>query len=133
MIGANIKIERLMLAMARHEGWHDPSNPKHPQGSLAYRNHNPGNLRASPFSAGTRGGYAYFRNDFIGFMALHWDLMQKSKGNTSTKLGPNSTLRELIFTWAPPSDSNNSEAYLQAVLKETGFKESISLKEIFSN
>lgn len=132
MIAANEKIERLMLAMAEHEGWHDPSHPKYPNGSLSYRNHNPGNLRASPFAVAVKGGYAVFRNDFVGFMAFHWDLMQKARGNTVTKLGPNSTLRDLIFTWAPPSDNNNSEAYLQKVIKRTGFAETITLKEIFN-
>lgn len=133
MLSANPKIERLMLAMSSFEGWHTPDHSDFPTGSLAYRNHNPGNLRASPFASGTKGGYAFFRSDFIGWMAFHWDLMQKARGNTVTKLGPNSTLRDLIYTWAPPKDNNNTEKYLQEVMKDTGFPETITLKEIFSN
>lgn len=131
MLALNPKVEALMLAMAEHEGWHDPSHPKYPNGSLAYRNHNPGNLRASPFASGTKDNYAYFRSDFIGWMAFHWDLMQKARGNTRTGLGPSKTVRDLIFTWAPPSDSNDSEAYLKRVCEKAGIKESTTLGEIF--
>lgn len=132
MIGANPKIEKLMLAIAEHEGWEEPG-PEGPQsGSIAYRHHNPGNLRASPFAKGVKDGYAYFRSDMIGFMALHWDLMQKARGNTVTKLGPDSTLRDLIFVYAPPSDNNDSEAYLKQVVRRTGLPETITLKEIFA-
>lgn len=131
MIAANPKIERLMLAIAGHEDWSVPGQNTAPGGSRAFRNHNPGNLRASPFAAATVEGFAVFRSDFVGWMALHWDLMQKAHGNTRTKLGPESTVRELIFTYAPPSDGNDSEKYLQDVLEKTGFQESTTLGEIF--
>jgi hypothetical protein len=131
MIAANAKIERLMLAIAEHEGW-DPPGPKTPPGgSRSYRNHNPGNLRTSPFSYATVDGFAAFRSDFVGFMALHWDLMQKARGNTVTGLNGQSTVRDLIYTWAPPSDNNDTESYLHAVIKKTGFQEITTLTEIF--
>jgi hypothetical protein len=133
MIAANPKIEALMLAIAKHEGWHETGSKSHENGSVAYRNHNPGNLRASPFARGKKDGFAVFRNDFVGFMALHWDLMQKARGNTVTKLGPKSTLRDLIFVYAPPSDNNNSQKYLEEVMRATGFKATITLQEIFEN
>ena len=133
MISGNPKIDRLMLAISQHEGWAPPSENKPAGGSRAYRNHNPGNLRASPFAHSIVEGYAIFRNDFIGWLALYWDLLQKSKGNTRTELGPNSTLRDLIFTYAPPSDNNNSEKYLQEVVKNSGLLETTTLKEIFSS
>ena len=132
MIAANPKIERLMLAMAEHEGWEPPTATGAEYGSRAYRHHNPGNLRASPFASTVVDDFAVFRNDMVGWMAFHWDLMQKARGQTVTKLGPKSTLRELIFTWAPPSDNNNSEAYLQSVVKKSGLSENITLGEIFS-
>jgi hypothetical protein len=132
MIASNPKIEALMLAMAEHEGW-SPETPQTAKGgTVAYRNHNPGNLRSSPFAHSTKDGFAVFRSDFVGFMAFHWDLMQKARGNTVTGLNKNSTLRDLIFVWAPPSDNNNSEQYLEAVMKKTGFPASITLGQIFS-
>lgn len=126
------KAEALMLAMSEHEGWSPPANGQPKGGSRSYRNHNPGNLRKSPFASGEQEGFAYFRNDFVGFMAFHWDLLQKAHGNTSTGLGPDSTLRDLIFTWAPPTDGNDSEAYLKKVCARTGLEESTTLKEIFA-
>jgi hypothetical protein len=132
MIAASPKIEALMLAMAEHEGWHPIGKNGFASGSRSYRNHNPGNLRASPFACGNDGGYAVFRSDMVGFMALHWDLMQKAKGNTSTGLGPKSTLRDLIHVWAPPSDGNNSDAYVQSVSKKSGISADATLEEIFT-
>lgn len=133
MISTNPKVERLILAIAEHEGWASVGSSTSPGGSRAYRNHNPGNLRASPFADRIVENYAVFGNDAMGWFALRWDLWKKSRGETSTKLGPESTLRELIFTYAPPSDKNNSEEYLKSVVKNTGLPETITLKEIFSN
>lgn len=122
-----------MLAMAEQEGWHSIGSSKSPKGSITYRHHNPGALRASPYADKIEGNFAVFGNDGMGWFAFYWDLFQKSKGNTSTKLGPDSTLRDLIFTWAPPSDKNDSEKYLEEVVKNSGLTETITLKEIFSN
>lgn len=132
MFGSTQKAAKLMQAMAEHEGWLPAGSKECPNGSRSWRNHNPGNLRASPFAAASTDNFAVFRDDFTGYMAFHWDLIQKARGNTSTGLGPTSTLRALIFTWAPPSDNNNSEAYLQAVVARTGIKETETLAEIFA-
>lgn len=131
MLGLNRKVDGLMRAIAQHEGWLTPGEQGHENGSVAYRNHNPGNLRKSPFAAGERNGFAFFRNDFVGWNALQWDLMQKARGNTSTGLTGSSTLRQLITVFAPPSDNNDTEAYIAAVVKETGLPETTTLAEIF--
>ena len=64
------KLINLTSAMAEFEGWT-------PQGSFdvgekapsrAYRNHNPGNLRSSPFALGTRDDFAFFISDEIGML-----------------------------------------------------------------
>jgi len=132
MIAANPKIERLMLAIAEHEGWNPPGINTPAGGSRAYRNHNPGNLRSSPFQISQVDGFAVFRNDFVGYMALHWDLMQKAKGNTVTGLGPESTIKDLIYVWAPPSDNNATDEYVKSVCLKSGFQPTTKLKEIFS-
>lgn len=132
MIALNEQVEKLMLAMAKHEGWLTPGETKTPGGSRSYRNHNPGNLRSSPFQSGTSGGFAYFRSDFMGFMAFHWDLMQKATGNTRTRLNSKSTLRDLIHVWAPASDGNVPEAYVQEVVRESGIPADRTLGEIFN-
>lgn len=132
MFSSNPKIDRLMIAMSEFEGWAIPSEKTPSGGSRSYRNHNPGNLRASPFQAGTQNGFAIFKNDLLGFMAFYWDLLQKAKGNTSTDLGPESSLRDLIYTWAPPKDGNNSEKYLDHVVEKSGIRADEKLKDIFS-
>jgi len=125
-----MKLERLILAMAEHEGWGALGDPKYPNGTRSYRHHNPGNLRVSPFAYKVIDNYAVFKNDAIGFLAFQWDILQKAKGNTSTGLGPNSTLRDLIFTWAPKSDGNDPEKYLADVVHNSGLPETLTLKEL---
>lgn len=126
----NFKMDRLLLAMAEHEGWYSVGSSQSPSGSRAYRNHNPGNLRNSPFADRLADGYAIFGSDAMGWFAFWWDIAQKAKGNTSTGLGPASTLRDLIFKWAPPSDNNKTELYLQDVIKKSGLPETLTLKEL---
>lgn len=130
MISANFKLERLMLAMAEHEGWLVPGQAQHPGGSRSYRNHNPGNLRVSPFASAIVDGFAVFKNDHMGWMAFQWDLIQKAKGMSATGLNGESTLRELIYKWAPPEDGNSTEEYLVQVLRKTSFPETMKLKEL---
>ena len=125
----SLKLEKLMLAMTEHEGWQTPKEASATLGSRSYRNHNPGNLRASPFQSGQLDGFAFFKSDAVGYFAFYWDIQQKAKGNTSTGLNGESTLRQFIAKWAPSSDGNNTEAYLQAIVKNSGLPETTKLKE----
>lgn len=122
-------LERLTYAMAEHEGWKVLGSPGAPSGSRAFRNHNPGNLRASPLAVGQAGGFAVFRTDDDGFAAMRLDIRQKARGNTSTGLNGNSTLAQLIAVWAPASDGNSPSAYLAHVCQLTGFKPDMRLAE----
>ena len=128
------KLYRLALAIALYEGWEpDNSVASVPEaGSASYRNHNPGNLRSSPFQLGERGGFAYFYNDDIGFSALLYDLWIKAKGKSTTGLKATSTIREFIFKYAPPVE-NDSEAYLAFILQQTGFAENLQLGQLLEN
>ncbi len=116
--------------MATHEGWTPAGFPGNPNGSQSFRNHNPGNLRSSPFQCSTSNGFAVFKNDSIGWFAFENDIKAKAKGNTLTGLNGESTLRQLIFVWAPPSDNNDSETYLKTICFMTGFAETMKLKEL---
>lgn len=124
------KLERLAYAIAEIEGWATPFNTKTPGGSRSYRNHNPGNLRGSPFAVGTSDGYAVFKTDIDGFEALKWDIRQKARGNTGTSLTGKSTLSEFIRIWAPLTDGNNPENYLKLLCTLTGFTPSMRLEEL---
>ena len=89
---------KLARAMAEFEGWHyqDKNGGAGSHASISWRNHNPGNLRSSPWALGTADGFAFFVNDEVGFNALVWDLHQKATGNTSTGLNGSSTIYQLI-------------------------------------
>jgi len=110
----NAKIQRLAWAIMIAEGW-DPTN-----NSLTYRNHNPGALRSSPFALGTRGGFAYFLNDSVGFLALCWDLAKKCRGETGTGLGTQSTVELMIRIYTAEKDPEKLENYLRIVEAITG-------------
>lgn len=130
MFTHNLKLAALCIAIARKEGWKEQGENVPEGGSRSFRNHNPGNLRSSPFMARTGGGFAYFNNETIGWIALAYDITQKAKGNTVTKLNGRSTLRQLIYAWAPPADNNDTEAYLHDICEWTGFKENETLEKI---
>jgi len=123
-------VEKLALAIAEREGWNPLSCAPNLNGSLTYRQHNPGALRSSPFQVGTLNGFSIFRTDFDGWNALVWDLTQKAKGNTVTGLTGESSLRDLIFKWAPASDGNAPELYTAFVCQKTGFAPTMKLKEL---
>jgi len=124
------KLEHLALAIAEQEGWCPVCDSQRPDGSLTWRHHNPGALRSSPFQVGIKNGFAVFRSDIDGWNALCWDLRQKATGNTRTKLGPNSTLKDLISVWAPRADGNDPDAYLAFVCSKTNFEPKMKLKEL---
>lgn len=123
-------ILKLARAIVEHEGWSPQNSLQNVQTmpSVSYRNHNGGNLRASPFALGTRDGFAFFVDDNTGFFALVWDLWKKCNGQTSTGLTGESLLCDLIAKYAPPAE-NDTQAYIQAVGKATGFLPTKPLKE----
>lgn len=127
-----LKLERLVLAMAEEEGWQPINDATGFAGSASYRRHNPLNLRKSPFQIGTQKNYSVFESDADGWAAARWDIRQKAIGNTSSGLTGESTIRDLIRVWAPESDDNNPEGYLQHVLQRTGFNASMQLKELLT-
>jgi len=99
--------------MMKFEGWkHDPP-------TMSFRHNNPGNLRKSKYQAGVKNGYAFFADYWTGLYALLFDLACKCMGKTTTGLGPDSTLADLIEVWAPASDGNNPAAYALFVAGET--------------
>lgn len=127
---SNFRLDRIAWAITEIEGWLTPLETKTPGGSRSYRNHNPGNLRGSPFAVGSIDGYAIFKTDYDGFEALKWDIRQKARGNTSTSLTGKSTLSDFVRVWAPSSDGNAPESYLKTLCTLTGFTPSTRLEEL---
>lgn len=126
----SLKLEQLALAISAHEGWITPGTPGFPDGSRSYRNNNPGNLRSSPFQVAVVGGFSMFKTDFDGWYALLYDLKCKATGKTSTGLNGNSTIKDLIYKWAPALDGNRPDKYVQAVCANTGFSPQMKLNEL---
>lgn len=124
------KMERLIFAMATHEGWTPKGFDGNVDGSRSYRNHNPGNLRSSPFQCGTDGGFSVFRSDLVGYMAMEYDITMKAMGKTTTGLNGDSTIKDLINVWAPTTDGNNTQKYLDDVCALSGLAPTTKLKEL---
>lgn len=90
--------------------------------SRGMRNNNPGNIRKSatpwkgkvPLSENTDGAFEQFYTYPWGIRAMIKNLQsyQRDRGLD--------TLQEIINTWAPPSDNNNTGAYIAAVSISTG-------------
>jgi hypothetical protein len=53
---------------------------------------------------------------------LVWDLEQKVKGNTRTKLNKKSTILEFAKVWAPKEDGNNPFKYAENLVRICGFR-----------
>lgn len=73
---------------------------------------NPGNLRGP---GGT--GYQIFNNADEGLVGMANQLLRYEYSN---KFGHLDTLSKIISTYAPPSDHNNTAAYIKDVAKRTG-------------
>jgi len=102
------RLEWLAQAIADHEGWYP--------GSHSYRTRNPGNMRLmGPEHPTDSRGFTIFPTLDQGWFALKMDLFSKCCGRTQTHLTPSSTLADLVHAWAPASDHNNDEAYLNAL------------------
>jgi hypothetical protein len=77
-----------------------------------YRNSNPGNLRHSPLAGKIDdSGYAVFPNITAGYLGLLRDLRMKFLGKSNHGLSPDSTVLDLMDTYAPTRDGNNPNVY----------------------
>ncbi|HEJ9146302.1 TPA: hypothetical protein SML79_000265 [Serratia marcescens] len=81
--------------------------------ALGLRNNNPGNLRSAPNTTGRNGGFVTFENPNDGLAALSRQLMLFGDRGKNT-------LNSIIPTYAPSSE-NNTQAYIDALAKQTGF------------
>lgn len=81
--------------------------------ALGLRNNNPGNLRAAPNATGRNSGFVTFESPEDGLAALSRQLMLFGDRGKNT-------LNSMIPTYAPSSE-NNTQAYIDAVAKQTGF------------
>lgn len=101
-------LQGLMDAIAQMEGYNTP-------GTIAQRNNNPGNLRYAPTQSGSEstvsGTYATFATAEDGWNAL--------QSYIETQMAAGVTLRQFIYTYAPPSENNTSD-YLNWLVSKVG-------------
>ena len=117
--------------MAEFEGWKPDGDFEKPAKfpSVAYRNHNPGNLRWSSLMLGVRDDFAFFINDTTGMFAMQWDIMKKCKGETITTLTGFSTISDLIHIYACV-EGEALDNYVKYVCSMTGFEPFSQLKDV---
>jgi hypothetical protein len=127
------------LAIGTNEGWDNTANAG--RGTRAYRNNNPGNLNyQASFTSidpnvtleeGENPRFAHFTTAELGAKALvetkikRWASgnMPVTSGNTTLiprrekwQRGTPPTLAQFIYTYAPPSDGNNTERYIAGLV-----------------
>lgn len=113
-------LDSFALEIQKFEGYYE--------GSLSYRNNNPGNLRYSSLQTGKKDGFAYFETYDDGFNALinYLGNICENKSNIYT---PEMTLEEFFHVYAPPSDNNNSSYYASVVTDNLGVDDEHQIKE----
>ena len=109
----------LAAAIQQVEGWYPPGSVvggvSYPQGSLAYRNNNPGNIRPGSLAVGatgSSGGYAVFPDYQTGYSALVNLIQSPSYWGL--------TLTQFFQQYAPAADNNNPGAYAASVAASLG-------------
>ncbi|HAO1322249.1 TPA: hypothetical protein IHD35_000568 [Escherichia coli] len=89
-----------------------------PDNARGIRNNNPGNLefsKSNPWSGqtGDDGRFAKFETPEHGIRALGRNLLSYQRQGIDT-------VSDIINRWAPPSDNNNTDAYIKAVCAQLG-------------
>jgi hypothetical protein len=108
------------------------------QGAANWRMNNPGNLRMTSWTKGQGGvvgeGDAGPSGKFAVFSTLADGRRAKENllfsGNT---VYANLNLRDTMYKYAPPSDNNPTESYLQSILQATGASDTTKLAEMSQN
>ncbi|WP_394538504.1 TIGR02594 family protein [Lysobacter enzymogenes] len=99
-------------------------------GTLAWLFNNPGNLR--PKKKGLYTGQIGYGDTRYGKLCIFTSVAAghaEKRALLRRKYNP-MTLRKAIYTYAPPEDKNDSEAYLSYVKKKTGFADDVVLKDL---
>lgn len=89
-------------------------------GTLTWRNNNPGNLRSAESAIGQNdsrnGRFAIFENSDLGAETQNQVLFGPNYKNLS--------ISDALYKYAPPSDHNDTEAYIADVTHRTGIDRS---------
>ena len=132
-------IDTLAATVQKVEGYYPPGTPGYPNGSVAWQNNNPGNLRFAGQAGASQGvnNYAKFPTYAAGYQALLNQIQyQATPGYRSPATGQiypqGQNLSEFINTYAPAADSNNPSAYLATLVQATGYPADTLLSTVIS-
>lgn len=116
-------VNALASAIQTQEGYY--------QGSVAYRNNNPGNLvyAGQPGATQGAGGFAAFNSYNAGYTALTNQITLDAVRGTDVNGNPTTTVSQLLTSWAPPSQ-NDTAAYISSVTSQTGFDPNAPLSSL---
>lgn len=85
-----------------------------PSASIGVRQNNPGNIKKTDGS----GDFETYPTPAAGFEAIKGQLLRYAKGQTTGK--PVDTVSDIINTWAPPTDGNDTDTYIKQVAADLG-------------
>lgn len=101
---------RLASAISTAEGFFVPN-------SVPSRNNNPGDIRKDAVTNHpVIGGFVRFPTAAAGIALLYHQL--------ALDIARGYSLRKLVYAWAPPTDGNNSENYLNETARRVGIEPS---------
>lgn len=83
-------------------------------GSLPFRDANPGDIRSAPWLQHPAVIDGFWKAPSVesGIAGLYHQI--------ALDIARGMSLRDLIYTWAPPSDGNKTEVYIHNVMEMTG-------------
>lgn len=97
------------------------------------RNNNPGNIRKGTTFDGQLPLAEQTDKSFIRFKSMEYGLRAMFRLiNTYGKKYGIYTIEGIISRWAPPSDNNNTEDYIEAVCKRTGLDRKTRIEKDFT-
>ncbi|HEX4309161.1 MAG TPA: hypothetical protein VHZ25_03985 [Acidobacteriaceae bacterium] len=117
-------VDSLASAIQTQEGYYP--------GSLAYVNNNPGNLiyAGQPGATQGAGGFASFSSYPLGVAALKNQITLDATRGTDANGNPVTNISQLISSWAPASDGNDTAAYISSVTSQTGYDPAAPLSSL---
>lgn len=125
------RILKLAFAICTAEGWRPKgTNGADDAGTLAYQNHNPGNVRHSDLEIANVGDFSVFDNDIDGFFALAQLLWGISHGLNSA-YPEGTTLASMIGTYTGLNEGTPEYSnYLTTVCSISGIQATELMKDV---
>lgn len=117
-------INEFCLAIQGFEGWYAPGeNAKYPNGTLSWRNNNPGNIRS------VDGPFLVFPSYEKGFAYLK-DYVTRACTGRHKAYQPTYSFLNFFHTYAPGSDNNQPDHYAQWVADKMKLPVTTQIKDL---